>query len=254
MPDRTVNEMLKDKFEAKCADAAVRHFKRMVQDYQQREWEDANAKGGKFVEAVLKAVWHEAGETVPTGKAFKAGTIMDTIHSKTVLTDSLRIAIPRACRFVYEIASNRGARHDADEIEANETDANAVLALCSWMLAELVSYSQKGLDLDEAKAVVDGVTRRRYPFIEEIDGRVYVDIAKSAREAALLILWHAYPKRVSETVLMELLLRHRYKKANATQAISRIQKVVDNDGGDLRLRIPGIREAEELIENAEHSS
>ncbi len=254
MPDKTVNEMLKDKFEAKYADAAVRHFKRMVQDYQQREWEDANAKAGRFVEAVLKALWREAGETVPTGRAFKAGSIMDTIDKKTVLVDSVRLTVPRACRFVYEIASNRGARHDADEIAANEMDANAVLALCSWILAEMVSYSQKGLDLKEAKAVVDGVVKRRYPFIEEIEGRVYVDIAKSAREATLLILWHVYPRSLSESALHAQLLRHRYTKANATQAIHRIQKVVDNDAGNLRLRAIGVREAEDLIEKAEQNS
>jgi hypothetical protein len=169
MPDQIANQMLKDKFAGKYADAAVGHFNRMVQDYQQREWDDANAKAGKFVEAVLKALWDEAGEAVPKGKAFKAGTIMDTIDKKTGLPDSLRLTIPRACRFVYEIASNRGARHDADEIEANEMDASAVLALCSWILAEMISYSQKGMDLDEAKAVVDGVFKRKYPFTEEIE-------------------------------------------------------------------------------------
>src|SRR5271169_180497 len=67
MPDRTVNAMLKDKFETKHADAAVRHFTRMVQDFQQREWEDANAKAGRFVEAALKAVWRETGKPVPKG-------------------------------------------------------------------------------------------------------------------------------------------------------------------------------------------
>src|SRR5712692_845896 len=179
---KTINQMLKDKFEAKYTDAAARHFTRIVQDYQQREWEDANAKAGKFVEAVLKALWRHAGEVVPTGKHFSAGRIMDQIDKKMALTDSLRLTIPRACRFTYEIASNRGARHDADEIEANEMDANAVLASCSWILAEMVRYSQHGLDLAEAKAVVDSVVKRRYPFIEEIDGRVYVDIANSARE------------------------------------------------------------------------
>jgi hypothetical protein len=251
MPEKTINQMLKDKFEAKYADAAVRHFTLMVQDFQKREWEDANAKAGKFVEAVLKALWKHAGEVVPTGKNFKAGNIMDQIDKKVVLTDSLRLTIPRACRFAYEVASNRGARHDADEIEANEMDAAATLPLCAWILAEMVRYSQHGMDLDAAKAIVDGVTKRRYPFIEKIDGRVYVDIARSAREAAVLILWHEYPKRVSEAALFDLLRRHQYKKANADMAIKRIQGVVDNDNGNLKLRSIGIQEAEELIEKAE---
>ena len=86
MPDRTVDEMLKEKFAGKKhVDAAVRHFGRMVQDYQQGEWDDANAKAGKFVEAVLKALVCEAGEKPASGKAFKAGTVLDTIDKKIVL-------------------------------------------------------------------------------------------------------------------------------------------------------------------------
>src|ERR1035441_197943 len=136
MPDRTVDEMLKEKFAGKKhVDAAVRHFGRMVQDYQQGEWDDANAKAGKFVEAVLKALVCEAGEKPASGKAFKAGTVLETIDKKIVLSESLRLTIPRACRFVYEIASNRGARHDADEVEASEMDAKAVVTQCSWILA-----------------------------------------------------------------------------------------------------------------------
>ena len=253
MPDRTVDEMLKEKFVGKKhVDAAMKHFGRMVQDYQQSEWEDANAKAGKFVEAVLKALVTEAGETPASGKAFKAGIILDTIDRKTALPDSLRLTIPRACRFVYEIASNRGARHDADEVEANEMDAKAVMALCSWILAEMVSYSQRGMDLDEAKAAVDGLMRRRYPFMEEIDGRIYWDIVNSAREAALLILYGVYPKRLSEESLARQVVRHGYNQKNAKAAVQRIRTRVDNDGhGNLMLRNIGVREAEELIQKVE---
>ena len=63
----------------------------MVQDYQKREWEDANAKAGKFVEAVLKALWREAGEVVSKGRLFSAGGILNQIENKTMLVDSLRL-------------------------------------------------------------------------------------------------------------------------------------------------------------------
>jgi len=130
-------------------------------------------------------------------------------------------------------------------------DASAVLAVCSWILGEMVRYSQKGLDLAVAKAVVDSVVKRKYPFMEEIDGRVYVDIANSAREAALLILWRIYPKRMSEDNLVDSTVRHGYKRANAEMAVKRIRKAVDDDNGNLRLRNLGVRKAEELIAKAE---
>lgn len=252
MPERTVNDMLKDEFGPKYVDAMVRHFQAMVEDYQKREWEDCNAKSGKFVEATLKAVWNETGKPVPKGKDFKAGNIMDLLPKEAALSDSLRLTIPRACRFIYEIASNRGARHDADEVEANEMDANAVAALCSWVLAEMVSNSQKGMDLDKAKAAVDGLMKRKYPYMEEIDGHIYVDIAESAREAALLILYGVYPRRMSEESLARQVARHGYSRKNAKMGVQRIRtRVDDDDQGNLRLRNIGVREAEELIERVE---
>jgi hypothetical protein len=253
MAHRSASDMLQDRFVGKKhAVAAVNHFGRMVQDYQRREWDDANAKAGKFVEAVLKALWAEAGEIVPTGKAFKAGVIMDTIDKRVALPDSLRLTIPRACRFIYEVASNRGARHDADEIAANEMDANAVISLSSWVLAEMISYAQKGLDLTEAKAVVDGIITRKYPFMETIDGRVYIDIANSAREAALLILYGIYPKRIAEEELIKQVARHGYKRANAEMGVKRVLTRVDkDDNGNLKLRNLGVQDAEALIARSE---
>ncbi|MGH9427352.1 MAG: hypothetical protein ACRD2L_13745, partial [Terriglobia bacterium] len=241
---------LKPTFTAKHVDSAVRHFGRMVEDFQKGDWEDSAAKGGKMIEAVLKALWVYVGETVPTGKNFKAGTIMDELQRKPAASvpERIRTTIPRACRFAYEIASNRGARHDADEIDANEMDARTVLSVCSWIVAEMVSFSQKGLNLAQARTIVEGLMKRRFPFSEEIDGRVYVDIAKSAKEVALLILWHIYPKRMHQAEVMNLVVRHDFREKNARVAVSRLAGYVDDDGrGNLRLRNRGVKKAEELV-------
>lgn len=143
MPERTVNELLKDRFPAKHIDSAVRHFQSMVEEYQKAQWDDAAAKGGKFIEAVLKALWVFVGEVPPAGKSFKAGNIMTQLEQKPAThPDTIRLTIPRACRFAYEIASNRGARHDADEVDANEMDATTALRVCAWILSEMVRFSQ----------------------------------------------------------------------------------------------------------------
>jgi hypothetical protein len=249
----TLNDLLKTTFAAKHVNSAARHFEKMVDDFQKGDWEDSSAKGGKFIEAIVKALWVYVGEAVPPGKGFSAGSIIDKLQNKpaAIAPDRIRITIPRACRFAYEIASNRGARHDPDEIDANEMDARTVLAVCSWILAEMVSFSQKGLDLAQAKTIVEGLMKRRFPFTEEIDGRVYVDIGKSAKEVALLILWAIYPRRMGDLDLETSVMRHNYSKKNAEVAVSRIAPYVDDDGiGNLRLRNAGLRKAEELISKA----
>jgi hypothetical protein len=248
-----MNHLLTNIFKKTHIDALVKHFNGMVADFQKRDWADSAAKGGKFIEAVLKALWDYAGGIVPKGKDFKAGNIIDQLANKTTVPDTIRLTIPRACRFAYEIASNRGARHDADEIDANEMDATAVLSSCSWILSEMVRFSQKGLDLAEAKAVVDGLIKRRFPLSEEIDGRVYVNLGDSATEVAVLILLHIYPRRMGSEELIASVMRHDQSEANAKMAVKRIGKYTDRDAaGNLKLRATGISKAEALID-AENS-
>ena len=113
------------------------------------------------------------------------------------------------------------------------------------------SVFSKGRNLSEAKRVVESIMRRHYPFIEEIDGRIYVDIGHSAREKALVILWYKYPNRVSKAELINALIRHEYNLANAGVAVTRITGCIDDDGeGNVRLRNRGLKEAEELIARA----
>ncbi|MCX6570514.1 MAG: hypothetical protein NT006_03710 [Candidatus Aminicenantes bacterium] len=223
-----------------------------MSDFQMGEWEDSLAKAGKFVEAVLKALFVHVGESPPTGRGFKADPIITGLANKpqNSCDDSIRLTIPRACRFVYDIASNRGGRHDPEEINANEMDANASVSTCSWILAEMIRLSQKGVvDLEEARKLVDSLTRKKYPFIEEVDGRVYFHLEKkTAPDVALLALDHAYPGRLSKQNLIDAIKRNGFSSDNARKAVQSISHFVDNDGNDrLRLLAPGLRRAEEII-------
>jgi hypothetical protein len=156
---------------------------------------------------------------------------------------------------MYEIASNRGARHDPDEIDPNQMDARVVVATVSWVLAEMLRYAQKGsLDPGAVEELVGGLTQRRYPLIEDVDGRVYFYVkGPSARDVALLSLWHKHPGRMTEEELIAAITRHGFSRKNAAMAVSRVRRVVDEDDNErLRLLQPGIREAEELIGASGH--
>lgn len=258
MADPTINELLKDKFAAKKnIDAVVGHFQAAVSEYHRAEWEKSLAKGGKFLEAVLKSLLKEANLPAQQGRQFKVDKAINDLAAAQAGTvdDSIRLTLPRCCRFLYDVTSNRGGRHDPDEIDPNEMDATAVLSNCAWILAEMVRYAQKQRDLSHAKAVVNGLMRRRYPFIDEIDGRVYVNLktAKSARDLGLLILWERGTKRIPRDELVRAIMRQRrnVSRANARTAVHRLGDVVDDDGaGNLRLRAAGFKEADTLIADA----
>jgi hypothetical protein len=252
MTKRQIENLLAPPFPKKHVTALMGHFGKMVEEFQNGEWEHALGKSGKFIEAVLKALFVHAGKTPPSGRGFKADFIINGLAQIPDGTahDSIRLTIPRASRFVYDIASNRGGRHDPDEINPNEMDANSTVVTCSWILAEMIRVAQKGaVDTEGAKMLVDSLVEKRYPLIEEVDGRVYFHLkGKSAVDAALLALAYRYPNRMAKDQLVETVRRNGFKEKNAKVAVQRILKLVDDDGaGQLRLLGPGLKTAEELM-------
>jgi hypothetical protein len=151
---------------------------------------------------------------------------------------------------IYEVASNRGGRHDPDEINPNQMDATLVVSTSSWILADLLRYAQKGgVDAAAVSELIASLNQRKFPFFEEIDGRFYFSLkGLSARDVELLALRRAHPGRISEEDLVETAMRHGNKKANAEMGVSRLANLVDDDGdGNLRLRLSGVEAADKLI-------
>src|SRR5438094_10669194 len=93
-----LEQFLQAKFAAKHVRAALRHFQAMATEFQHGAWEEAIGKGGKFVEAALKAVYVHAGKTLPAAREFKAGRVMDEIERLPAgsLDDAVKLTIPRA--------------------------------------------------------------------------------------------------------------------------------------------------------------
>jgi hypothetical protein len=257
MSEKSVADLLKSRFKAtKNVDAMVKHFQEAVDEFHKRQWEKSLAKGGKFLEAALKALLHEAKLPAQIGRQFKVDAAINELGgnaTKGTVDDTIRLTIPRSLRFVYDVTSNRGGRHDPDEVDANEMDATAVLTNCAWVLAEMVRYAQKQGDLTQAKAVVDQLMTRKYPFIDIVDGRVYIDMksATSAREFGLMLLWQRGTKRMSRSDLVDAIKRQhkRVTLKNAKVAVDRLSNLVDDDGaGNVRLRNAGFREADKLMD------
>ncbi len=247
-----IENLLATRLPVDRARAAVKHYGEMTEELQKSHWESATVKAGKFSEAVLKCLWEHCSQLVPPDKEFKVDTIINQLPqvAPVGMHDSIRLTIPRACRFVYEVSSNRGARHDSGELDPNVMDANGVSSTCSWILAELIRYSQTGrLSPPEAAELVAKLTEKKYPLFEEIDGRLYCANGNlGARKLALLLLTYRYPSRLAKSELVASVVRHGESQANARKGVSRLKEIVDDDGsGNLKLRSPGLQEAELLI-------
>jgi len=257
---KQIKDLLSKKFEARRIDSILKYFLSCAQKFEENDWENSLIRAGKFIEAIVKLLWTYCGKSLPTReKDFKAipyAQQLINLEAASLPEDGLRIQIPRACIFTYDITSNRGARHDSDEMNANEMDATVILPICSWILAELIRFSAKySIDNVEAKNIVDFFMDRRYPIFEEIEGRIYVDKEKfkSARECSLLILSKLYPKRISKEILIDLLKRHDYRPT--ALKLERLRSYVDLDvNGNILLRASGRKEVELILKKRKRSS
>ena len=102
---------------------------------------------------------------------------------------SLRILIPRLLPVLYEIRNNRGVGHVGGDVDPNHEDAEAVLSMANWIMAELVRIFH-GVSLADAQVVVESIVSRRHPLIWSIEGvKRVLDATLSTKDQVLLLLY-----------------------------------------------------------------
>ncbi|MFA6136312.1 MAG: hypothetical protein WC705_03080 [Candidatus Paceibacterota bacterium] len=248
-----IRSILEQKFEKVHIGAILKHFIAAKKKYQESDWESSIFKSSKFVEATTKALMRFCGKALPKIRDFHAGNFLRKLEQESVtIDDTVRIVIPKGCLFIYEIASNRGARHDSDGIDPNEIDAGATNIIISWVLGELVRFaSKRDKNPEEARDLVDAITGKTYPFFEEIEDRLYINInGLSAEKIATLILYGRYPRRTSKDFLCELVERHGFSAKNAKMAFKRTKYLCDINKKGLKLRGLGRQKAEKILDQS----
>lgn len=187
-------------------DTLLECYRQIMSNYLERRWEPSELNGGKFCEVVHSIVYGEISGTFPINatkpqnmRSACQALEQTTADPKRVGDRSLRILIPRLLPVLYEIRNNRGVGHVGGDVDPNHMDAEAVQAMASWIMAELVRVFH-GVTTDEAQKTVDALVERKSPLIWEIEGvrRVLVP-GMSAKNKTLMLLhysaeWVATPE------------------------------------------------------------
>lgn len=238
--------LLRTQFAATHVDAALKHFTSAIEKFVGGDWEGTSQKAGKFVEAVTKALMLHCGKTIENPRRFSAGKELQQLQHAGAFPEIVRLVIPRAGIFVYDIVSNRGGRHDPHDVDANEMDATTVVPMISWMLAEMVRFCS-GSDTQVAMGLIKELATKKYPYFEEIDGRPYVNVDGAPGDIALLLMYSIYPRRLRRQDLVNQVTRHGASQSAATSAVHRLKSIVDDDDGEWVLRGKGREQAEALL-------
>lgn len=208
-------------------DALIKAFNNVRRNYVERRWEPSELNGGKMSEAVYRVLeWY----TSSTGSYTQLGVQIKDFSSAargfekmSSMPDSIRFHIPNALGFLYSVRNKRGVGHLGGDINSNHMDAEVVLGIANWIMAELIRIFY-GADVPEAKETVEAMVEKRSPLIWEVaDRKRILNPAMSYGDRIVIFLHSSHPNPLGETELFEW-CEHSNPSAFRTQVLKKAHK------------------------------
>lgn len=177
-------------------DELLECHKSIIRNYSEHRWEPAELNGGKLCEIVYTILDGATSGTF-ANSASKPSNMVDACRALEarpaapgrVGDRSLRILIPRLLPYLYEIRNNRGVGHVGGEVNPNHEDAEAVVTMANWTMAELVRIFHH-VALAEAQATVDALVQKRHPLVWDSGlGKRVLDPNMNKADQTLVLLY-----------------------------------------------------------------
>lgn len=222
----------------------------ILQNYMEQRWSPSELSGGRFCEVVFTIIDGMAKGSYAS-KPSKPSNIVDAcrqLENQASLPRGLRILVPRLLPALYEIRNNRGVGHVGGDVDPNYMDSNAVLAMCSWVMAELIRVHHS-LTSDQAQEVVDILSQQKIPVVWEGRGIKRVLNPKVPLKNQILLLVASCP---SDPTTEELISWTDTKnKAHFNKVITQLHKERliehDKDGKTITILPPGTNCVSEIV-------
>jgi len=144
----------------------IEEYNSIVNNFLEHRWSPSELSGGKFCEIVYTILEGYASRNFASSpsKPRDFVTACRALESNAINPRSFQILIPRLLPTLYEIRNNRGVGHAGGDVNPNPMDATAVLAMASWVMAELIRIFHKAT-IAEAQLAVDSLVERRMPVV-----------------------------------------------------------------------------------------
>ena len=246
-----IQKVLSGSFPAPAFEKVLSHYEDVATSFSRADWEGTLSATGKFIDAALRCLHYlTTGELLDD---IDVGREIDRLQQvpRAAADESVRLLIPRVLRALYQIASDRGARHDRLSFDPNLMDATLAVHGVSWTLAELVRVCHSGVvQATEAQRLVSALVEPKFPLVEEVDGLTFLDKKDvSARDAILVKLRVSAARRVPREELFGTVDAHGHSLNNARATLSQLKRarLVHENKDGIRLLVPGTRAADEIL-------
>lgn len=165
-------------------------YSRIIQNYYEHRWGPSELSGGRFCEIVFTVLegYFSGSYSSSPRKPRNFVAACRALEQNSGGVRSFRILIPRMLPALYEIRNNRGVGHVGGDVSPNHMDANAIVSMANWIMAELVRVYHN-LTPDEAENLVNALAERKTPLIwESGDLKRVMDPSLSLKDHILVLL------------------------------------------------------------------
>lgn len=209
-------------------EALLEAYKELKQNYYLGKYKPSELDAGHFTEVVSRILQYI---TRPDHRFTPLDMQLDNLNREIVrfaqlpaadFHESIRLHIPRALQIAYSIRNRRGVAHVKGEISPNIADSSLLIAICEWVLIELIRlYSTSSLE--EAQRIVNTIVERKAPLIQDFRGNLKILNPKMSVPNKILLL--LYYRGEDGATIEELNTWIKVKSQGYIQtAISRIER------------------------------
>ncbi|CAI50783.1 uncharacterized protein NP_6006A (plasmid) [Natronomonas pharaonis DSM 2160] len=158
--ERVREELLAGGLHKESLERLLDHYESMSNRFSEGEFAEAGTHIGNFCENMVNILLDQMGEEVqkrPNVDYFVNKCLSNGIGNDE--PDSVRLQIPRVIRAAYDIRNNRDSVHVNLKVPVNRADTQAGIAMCSWMLAEILRVYGNGTDnMGEIAGLIDEIS------------------------------------------------------------------------------------------------
>jgi hypothetical protein len=225
-------------------------FKELSSRFYRSDWRPSELNAARFSEALVRYLeWKDKLTFTPKGTQLDRQGILNSVNQNATLADSIRFQLRAMADLLLEFRNKRDVAHLGAEINVNEMDSRLLMRMVSWCLAEIVRL-ESGLDASDIQKIVDDLSAKEIPVIQEIAGRqIVLNPALSSVEQSLLLLYQAHPESLTiQAIKRDIKYGNITRLKNYLKNLENRTAQVHFSGDEIHITAVGIAWVEENIE------
>jgi hypothetical protein len=213
------------------------------------DWGPAELNGGRFAEATLRILeWRRTSTYTPIGVQVDRKRILREVEADSTLPEGMRFHVAKAADLLMDFRNKRNVAHLGANLNIDAMDSQLVMRLISWILAEIVREEGR-VGAGEAQVLIDRLTSRRLPLVEEVGGDLRVVATNlDAATRALVALYRGYPRPLTVETIRKAVGYLNGSRFRALLAQKSKEGILHFKGDDVYLTGKGVAWVEKYVE------